>query len=214
MVPIKNKNQKKINKRIANEKVDERNPNRKRTALKYFKNACFLLVLFLGILFLIKIKPHQVSGESMMPTLENGDRLFILKNEDPQRYSVITFEPKGNKDESYIKRVIGMPGDRIWLDQNTVYLNSQMAETNPTPPNEENLSGVELPDGTLKVRVDWEIAAELEGLSTIPADHYFVLGDNRRHSTDSREMGLIDQDQVEGVVKFRYFPFNRLGTID
>ncbi|OEG09539.1 signal peptidase I [Enterococcus ureasiticus] len=214
MVPIKNKNQKKINKRIMNGEIKKRNPEYKRKMLTYLKNTCFLLLLFLGVLFLVKVKAHQVSGESMMPTLENGDRLFILRNEDPQRYSLITFEPKEKQEESYIKRVIGMPGDRIWLDQNTVYLNSQMAETNPTPPNEEHLSGVDLPDGTVKVRVDWAVAAKLEGLSTIPKDHYFVLGDNRRHSTDSRALGLIDKDQIEGVVKFRYFPFNRIGMID
>lgn len=150
----------------------------------------------------------------MMPTLQNGDRLFVLKNAEPQRYSLITFQPAEKKNESYIKRVIGLPGDRIWLDQNTLYLNSQMAETNPTPPNEENLSGVDLPDGTLKVRVDWEVAAQLKDFSTIPEEYYFVLGDNRRNSTDSRELGLINADQIEGVVKYRYYPFNRIGTID
>ncbi|OJG26536.1 signal peptidase I [Enterococcus caccae] len=136
-----------------------------------------------------------------------------MKNAEPTRYSLITFQPREKKYESYVKRVIGLPGDRIWLDQNTVYLNFQMAESNPTPPNEEHLSGVDLPDGTLKIRVSWEVAAQLEGLSTIPKDQFFVLGDNRRHSTDSRELGLIDKNKIEGVVTFRYYPLNRLGLI-
>ncbi|MGX7439325.1 signal peptidase I [Enterococcus caccae] len=173
----------------------------------------FLLVLLLSIIFLVKIKPHVVSGESMLPTLRNKDRLFSMKNAEPTRYSLITFQPREKKYESYVKRVIGLPGDRIWLDQNTVYLNFQMAESNPTPPNEEHLSGVDLPDGTLKIRVSWEVAAQLEGLSTIPKDQFFVLGDNRRHSTDSRELGLIDKNKIEGVVTFRYYPLNRLGLI-
>lgn len=213
MIPIKKKNSKKLNSNIK-AKVNISHQNGRNRIKHYLKNTLFLLFLLIGILFLIKVKTHVVSGESMMPTLQNGDRLFVLKNAEPQRYSLITFQPAEKKNESYIKRVIGLPGDRIWLDQNTLYLNSQMAETNPTPPNEENLSGVDLPDGTLKVRVDWEVAAQLKDFSTIPEEYYFVLGDNRRNSTDSRELGLINADQIEGVVKYRYYPFNRIGTID
>lgn len=213
MIPIKKKNSKKLNSNIK-AKVNISYQNGRNRIKHYLKNTLFLLFLLIGILFLIKVKTHVVSGESMMPTLQNGDRLFVLKNAEPQRYSLITFQPAEKKNESYIKRVIGLPGDRIWLDQNTLYLNSQMAETNPTPPNEENLSGVDLPDGTLKVRVDWEVAAQLKDFSTIPEEYYFVLGDNRRNSTDSRELGLINADQIEGVVKYRYYPFNRIGTID
>lgn len=156
----------------------------------------------------------MVSGESMVPTLQTGDRLFVSKNEVPNRYSLITFQPREQKQESYVKRVMGLPGDCIWLDKNTLYLNYQMAPSNPTPQNDWNLSGVDLPDGTLKVRVTWEVAAQLEGLSSIPDNHFFVLGDNRAHSTDSRQLGLIDGEKIEGVVKFRYYPFNRLGPID
>ena len=213
MIPIKKKNSKKLNSNIK-EKVNVPQQNGRNRIKHCLKNTLFLLFLLIGILFLIKVKTHVVSGESMMPTLKNGDRLFVLKNAEPQRYSLITFQPEEKKNESYIKRVIGLPGDRIWLDQNTLYLNSQMAETNPTPPNEENLSGVDLPDGTLKIRVDWEVAAQLKDFSTIPEEYYFVLGDNRRNSTDSRELGLINTEQIEGVVKYRYYPFNRIGTID
>lgn len=186
----------------------------KRKVGSVLKNSCFLLIIFVGVLFLVKIKTHIVSGQSMLPTLHNKDRLFIVKNAEPKRYSIITFQPKNKKNESYVKRVLGLPGDRIWLDQNTVYLNYQMAENNPTPPNDENLSGKELPDGTLKVRVTWEVAAQLEGLSTIPKDQFFVLGDNRRHSADSRELGLVDKNAIEGVVTFRYYPLDRLGLIE
>ncbi|WP_430603138.1 signal peptidase I [Enterococcus sp. DIV0724b] len=182
-----------------------------KTILKEF---CFLLVLFLGILFLIKIKTHVVSGQSMMPTLQDNDRLFVMKKVEPKRYSLITFKPEEKENESYIKRVIGLPGDRIWMDQNTVYLNSQMAVHNLTPQNEQKLSGTELPDGTLKVRVSWKVAAKLERFSKIPENKFFVLGDNRRHSTDSRELGLIDKNNIEGVVMLRYYPLNRLGLIE
>lgn len=213
MVLIKKKQAKKGKSNLKKTPIDNES-NYKKSAKHYLKNTAFLLIMLIGILFLIKVKTHIVSGESMMPTLQNKDRLFVLKNQQPERYSLITFQPEEKKHESYIKRVIGLPGDRIWLDQDTVYLNSQMAETNPTPPDEENLSGVDLPDGTLKVRVAWEVAAKLKNMSTIPENQFFVLGDNRRNSKDSREMGLINNDQIEGVVKYRYYPFNRIGTID
>ncbi|WP_086314604.1 signal peptidase I [Enterococcus sp. 7F3_DIV0205] len=186
---------------------------KEKVKIRYFKLACVLFVVFLSGCFFMKIKAHMVSGESMIPTLQNKDRLFIVKSKDPTRYSIITFQPNEVPNESYVKRVMGLPGDRIWLDQNTLYLNGQMAETNPTPADETNLSGIELPDGTLKVRVTWEVAAKLEGLTMIPDNQFFVLGDNRKHSADSRELGLIDRNKIEGVVTFRYYPLNRLGLI-
>ncbi|OJG25620.1 signal peptidase I [Enterococcus caccae] len=170
--------------------------------------------MLLSILFLVKVKTYIVNGESMQPTFQNKDRLFIKKTATLTRYSLITFQPQVNADDSYIKRVIGLPGDRIWLDQNMVYLNAQMASNNSTPSNNSNLSGIELPDGTLKVRVTWEVAAQLAGLSVIPKDKFFVLGDNRRHSTDSRELGLIDKQAVKGKVIFRYYPFTRFGVVN
>ncbi|OEG15355.1 signal peptidase I [Enterococcus quebecensis] len=150
----------------------------------------------------------------MLPTLKNNDRLLVMKGEYPSRYNLITFVPKNKEKESYIKRVLGLPGDRIWLDQNNLYINHQMSSSNLTPENESALLGSELPDGTLKVRVSWEVAAKLQGISSIPEHQYFVLGDNRRHSTDSRQLGLIDFKQIEGVVRFRYYPLDRLGSIN
>ncbi|WP_336577016.1 signal peptidase I [Candidatus Enterococcus mansonii] len=174
----------------------------------------FFLFICLCVLFFVKIATHRVSGVSMMPTLENKDYLFIIKGKKPSRYSLVTFAPKKHSADSYVKRILGLPGDRIWLDKNTVYLNHQMAQSNPTPENELQLSGSDLPDGTLKVRVTWEVASKLQGLEKIPEGQYFVLGDNRNHSNDSRHLGLIDQKQIEGVVSFRYYPLNRIGLID
>ncbi|MFC3635537.1 signal peptidase I [Enterococcus rivorum] len=199
---------------IRIQRLKEKIPVSKDNLKDLLKNGLFLFILFFSILFLITIKTHLVSGNSMLPTLQNKDRLFVVKNKEPKRYALVTFQPREKQGESYVKRVIGIPGDRIWMDQNTVYLNHQMAATNPTPPNEKNLSGVELPDGTLKVRVTWEVAAKLKGMSTIPSNSFFVLGDNRKNSTDSRELGLIDQDKIEGVVTFRYYPLARLGLIE
>lgn len=192
--------------------TDKKRETRK-TFHSVFKEVMFILFLVIGIIFLVKIKTHLVSGESMLPTLKTDDRLFVAKGKMPSRYSLITFQPRENKEESYVKRVIGLPGDRIWLEHNTLYLNYQMKPSNATPPNNLNLSGEELPDGTLKIRITWETAAKFERISTIPENHFFVLGDNRTNSTDSRQLGFIDLEQIEGVVQFRYYPLNRLGSV-
>lgn len=196
------------------DKPETKNRFNREKANKLIKQLVYFGVVTFSIVFLINIQTHLVSGDSMNPSLQNKDRLLIVKGKRPSRYSLVTFQSKEDKKKSFVKRVIGLPGDRVWLDQNTVYLNHQMVDTNPTPPNETNLSGVELPDGTLKVRVSWEVAAKIQGMTTIPENQFFVLGDNRRNSADSRNFGLVDLEQIEGVVSFRYYPLNKLGYVE
>lgn len=165
-----------------------------------------LLVVFLaGILFfLFAFQKHRVDGVSMDPTLKDGDRIIIQKTQELQRYNLITFEPKDQPGKSFVKRVIGLPGDAIQVGENTLYLNGDGSFL--------SASG-ELPDGTLKVSIASEVQYALNGLTKIPEDHYFVLGDNRAKSNDSRSFGLISKDQIEGIVVFRYFPFASIGSI-
>lgn len=164
-----------------------------------------LLVVFLvGLLFfLFAFQKHTVDGISMDPTLKDGDRIVIRKTKELQRYELITFEPKDQPGKSFVKRVIGLPGDHIKVEENTLYLNSDRSFENQG----------ELPDGTLKVSIAYEVQYVLSGLTEIPEDHYFVLGDNREKSNDSRSFGLISKDQIEGVVVFRYFPFSSFGSV-
>lgn len=187
--------------------------NRKKIK-QLLKQGVFFALAIGCVVFLTKIQTHRVNGISMLPSLQDKDYLLIVKGKKPSRYSIITFQPKEQSQDSFVKRVVGVPGDRIWLDKNTVYLNHQMDSANPTPENELTLSGVDLPDGTLKIRVNWDIAAKLQGLSMIPKDQFFVLGDNRGSSVDSRQLGLIHSKQIEGVVSVRYFPFHSLGPVD
>lgn len=174
----------------------------------------FLILIGCSLWFLITMKAHRVVGHSMEPALSNQDYLFVRKGAIPKRYSLITFEPKGKTNDSYIKRVIGVPGDTIWLDNNTLYLNHQMKAKQIRPQVNSHLAGEELPDGTLKIWVTEEVAKALYRVKKIPEETYFVLGDNRNHSTDSRQLGLISKKDIEGVVKFRYYPFSKLGKID
>ena len=146
----------------------------------------------------------------MNPTLHNGDRVAIWKTDERKRYELITFAPESEPDESYIKRVVGLPGDRIWVEGNALFINYQMDDSELA----DNLPAKELPDGTVKVTITENVWNDLEHLDVIPANCYFVLGDNRAHSTDSRHLGLIKSEQIEGTVLFRYYPFSSIGNVN
>lgn len=174
----------------------------------HIKESLLLLLLFaVFLLFFFHFGVHQVDGRSMFPTFQHGDRIVVAKNQQPKRYDIITFEPTGKKSESYIKRVMGMPGDTIVVEGTSLFLFSQEAGSAPITATSD------MPDGALKINITAEVAAELMNYTKIPEDCYFVEGDNREHSTDSRAFGLIHSNQIEGIVNWRYFPFNKLGSI-
>ncbi|WP_086445263.1 signal peptidase I [Candidatus Enterococcus lemimoniae] len=203
-----------MNKKI-NHKSKPAPRKRKKTKKPYMQfaalvsNGTFFLCIFLGILFLIKVGPHVVDGSSMFPTLENGDRIFVNKGEIPKRYSIVTLDPLKKKKESYVKRVVGLPGDYIWLEGTSLFLNQEQ----PTFSVEGSSKSSHLPDGTIKITVNRAVAHKMGGLKQIPADNYFVLGDNRNHSNDSRSFGLVSAKQIEGVAMYRYYPLTRLGRL-
>ncbi|MBO0466146.1 signal peptidase I [Enterococcus plantarum] len=171
---------------------------KKQLAIVNWKKRSIILVLILiSILFFVFLRTHQVSGNSMLPTLNDGDKILVWKGRVPKRFTIITLEPMDNPQESYVKRVIGMPGDKLDLKGNSLrisYLTNKV----------EEYEEINVTDG---------VAMILEGQNEIPMDKYFVLGDNRSHSNDSRSMGLINRTQIEGVVGWRYYPFNRIGHI-
>lgn len=183
---------------------------RRRQIINVVSNSIFFLCLFLGILFLIKVTPHVVDGSSMFPTLENGDRIFVNKGELPKRYSIVTLDPLKKKKESYVKRVIGLPGDYIWIEGTSLFLNQEKSTISIE---ERSSKASQLPDGTIKITVNKEVAQQMKEMKQIPKDSYFVLGDNRNHSNDSRAFGLVSAKQIEGVASYRYYPFTRLGQL-
>jgi signal peptidase I len=179
--------------------------SKERSAGRWLPNLFFLLLVLGCIFFLLRVAPHRVDGQSMEPTLQNNDRILILKNESIQRYEMITFQPAKAKDEKYVKRVIGMPGDAIQVKGNHLYLVQGAKKDSKTG------TGEPLVDGTTVFFLNESATVKLKNLTEIPEGSYFVVGDNRNHSTDSRSLGLIQEDQIEGVVFFRYFPFTKIG---
>ena len=159
-----------------------------------------LLVVVVVILFLMIyiVSVTQVVGNSMYSTLENGDVLILNKFKyrffDIKRGDIISLE---NDDTKYlIKRVIGLPGDSISIKDNTLYINGEVYIENYL---EEGL-----------VYDDFELTSL--GYQVIPDDMYFVLGDNRADSVDSREIGLVSKDDIIGKISFRIWPLNKLAV--
>lgn len=142
----------------------------------------------------------KVIGSSMYPTLHENDRLFTNKIgyivSEPEVGDVVVLQAPDDETKDYIKRVIAVEGDTVDINDGIVYVNGEAIEEGYTAEN----SYTDAYDQN-----HWEV----------PADQVFVLGDNRefRASKDSRSLGTIDEELVKGKASFRYFPFDRIGTI-
>ncbi len=153
--------------------------------------ATFLIVTYVG-------QRTKVSGPSMETTLHNGDNLIVDKLSyrfrDPERFDIIVFPYQHAEDTFYIKRIIGLPGDTVQIIDGYVYLNGELLE--------EDIYGAEVIDST-----KYGIAEEPVVLG---ADEYFVLGDNRNHSSDSRDpsVGVLKRDQLIGRAWIRIWPLS------
>ncbi|MGG5343123.1 signal peptidase I [Enterococcus sp. AZ192] len=206
--PIKKRKKRKLTK----EEIEKRRKKkRKENIIEIIKFMLpVVLVAVLVFFFILNTSPHMVDGDSMKPTLMDKDRVIVRRTKIPERYEIITFKPPVKSEFQYVKRVIGMPGDLVWTEGNDLFINHQ-AET--LPKESEMSAASELPDGTIKVNISDESLEQMSQLNKIPTGHYFVLGDNRNNSSDSRAFGLVDGNAIEGVVSFRFSPFNNIGWI-
>lgn len=142
-----------------------------------------------------------ISGPSMQPTLHDGDNLIVDKISyrftDPKRYDIIVFPYQYQEDTYYIKRIIGLPGETVQVVDGYVYINGELRE--------DEIYGAE-------VMNEAGIAADP---ITLGADEYFVLGDNRNHSSDSRDpnVGVIHREDLIGRAWVRIWPLDQIGVI-
>lgn len=208
-VPVTKKRKKR---RLTKEEFEQRKKKKRKENIIEIIKFMIPVLSFAGLVFffILSTSPHMVDGNSMKPTLLNGDRVIVRRTKEVKRYEVITFKPPVKSDFQYVKRIIGMPGDLIWIEGKDLFINHQ-AES--LPKNSELAAASELPDGTIKMNVSEKCVEQLSQLKKIPKGHYFVLGDNRSNSSDSRAFGLVDGKAIEGVVSFRFAPFNHIGWI-
>lgn len=164
-----------------------------------------LLALLLAFVFRSYLfASYVVDGESMEPTLYDGNLLMVNKAvydwSEIDRQQVIVFH--ANEEEDYVKRVIGIPGDEIEFKNDQLYVNGVLLD-------ESYLDDLRPNDG-LPFTEDFTLE-EATGSATVPEGHLFVMGDNRRDSLDSRYFGFVPEDTVVGKVDIRYWPFSQAG---
>lgn len=154
------------------------------------------------IIYLFLFQPHQVKGSSMLPNFYDGEYILTDKIsyrlKEPQRSDVIIFRAPRNKEYDYIKRVVGLPGDTLKIKSGKIFVNN-----NP-------LNEIYLPSDY--ITSPGKFYKEDEDF-VIPKDQYFVLGDNRSHSSDSREWGLVPKENIVGKAWLCYWPVDRFGII-
>ena len=165
------------------------------------------LSIFL-VVYLVIMQPHQVNGQSMVPNFQHGEHVMTdkisYKLREPRRGEVVVFHapPAAECVEGtgcdFIKRIIALPGDRVAVRDNAIWVNGQKLLEPYIP-------------------ADFEISpgrATLNEEVYLAADEYFVSGDNRPHSSDSRSWGAINKDDIVGRVFLRYWPLTEISLIE
>lgn len=165
-----------------------------------------MLLIALVVALVVRVaiaEPRYIPSNSMDPTLHIGDRLLVDKLsyrwQPPHRGDIVVFNPPAQlvklgytRDQAFIKRIIGEPGDQIQVQGGQMILNGQP-----------------LPEAYIAEAPQYEMPAV-----TIPSGYVFVLGDNRNDSNDSHVWGPLPQQNVIGKARLRFWPFDRLGRID
>lgn len=162
--------------------------------------AIALVIVFLVHRFLVA--QYTIDGASMEDTFHDSERVIVNKIiyniKDIGHGDVVVFDMPS--DEVFIKRIIGVPGDKIEMRDKVVYLNDEPLDEPYVKPYEESYRD----NFTLK---DFGVEGD-----TIPEGEYLVLGDNREVSKDSREIGLIDESDIIGKVQLKFWPFSKFTT--
>jgi signal peptidase I len=142
-------------------------------------------------------QPVRVEGTSMQPELRDQDRLFIdkffFRFEKITRGDVVVFHYPRDPEKSYIKRVIGLPGDTVVIRQGRVFINDQPINEAYVPRRFRDTRSM--------------------GEMVVPPDEYFVMGDHRSISSDSRDFGPVDRDLIYGKATFIYWPADNMGVV-
>lgn len=175
-------------------------PERKKDAREWVVSivTALLAVLIIRSFFFTIIR---VDGTSMTDTLQNNDRLFVtvldMKLHGPDRFDVVITHYDDTRKE-YVKRVIGLPGDTLEVKSGVLYINGEAYE-------EPFLS----PDRI----VNYSLPQYDFGPIEVPEGSYFVMGDNRDNSRDSRRVGFLSEDKIVGKVRYIIWPLNRIGSV-
>ena len=169
--------------------------------IEFFETIVVIGAIF-TLIYLFVARVHKVSGNSMVPTFQSGDFLITEKVAyrlgSPKRGDIIVLKNPRNESQDFIKRVIGLPGDDVEIEGGSVFINGQLLSEQYLPNNTSTAPGAFLTEGnTIKVGTN----------------QYFVFGDNRNHSSDSRDWGGVTKREIVGKAFFRYWPPKDIGLL-
>src|SRR5215211_5950936 len=176
-----------------------RRPPRKKSggALEYLVILLVSFALVFGFVRPFVMEAFWIPSGSMIPTLEIGDRVlvnkFIYRFTEPKRGDILVFQSVDNPNEDLIKRVVGLPGDKIAVRGGKLFMNGK--------PQKEPYTNKKLPDRSFYAK------------TTVPKNHVFVMGDNRANSADSRVFGALPEKNIEGEAFLRFWPPDRIGLL-
>jgi signal peptidase I len=182
----------------------EESPRERRRASKRGGGVIEFLVILLvsfalvfGFVRPFVVEAFYIPSESMVPTLRVGDRVlvnkFIYRFTEPERGDIVVFESVEGGKEDLIKRVVGVPGDKISVRGGRLFVNGE--------PQRERYVNKKFPDSSSSAP------------TTVPEGHVFVMGDNRANSRDSRYFGAVPKEKIEGEAFLRFWPPDRIGGL-
>lgn len=187
-------------------KIKKKDNKKEKSIKREIIEAVLIILVIFSFRFFV-FSPVEVVGESMMPTLESGDRGWSIKIAPIHRFDIVNFHSPVEEGKDYVKRVIGVPGDNVEYKNDQLYINGKKYDE---PYLDEYKSKLE-DDSVLTEDYSME---ETLGISEIPEGKYLVMGDNRRNSFDGRKFGLIEKEAIIGDVKFIYWPLKDLGFVE
>lgn len=171
--------------------------------LDFIETIVIALAIFV-VVYRFLFQPHQVKGNSMYDNFYDGEYLLTDKISyrfnEPEYGDIVVFKAPQNEDYDYIKRIVGLPGDRVMIKSGHVYVNGQIFdESGYLDPEISTRPGQYARDGMTV---------------SVPANQYFAMGDNRNNSSDSRDWGPVPLSNIVGKAWIKYWPLNKTGVVD
>ena len=180
------------------------NQERKKVIIKEILSLVLSFCLFYAIFFMISkfvLGPVQVTGPSMHPTLNDTHRgLTYLLDKEVNQFDIVILKGKSEVEEEWVKRVIALPNDTIYCKDDVIYINDEAI--NEDYLNQEYVESEREKHGYFTEDFDEVVLGD---------DEYFLMGDNRHYSMDSRRVGPFTQDEIIGHGVFIFYPFDHIG---